>query len=404
MDFTIPDRTKDVLARVRDLMETVVYPLESEMRAGEFRDHLPSLRQAREEVKRRGLWCPQMPEELGGMGLSFRDHALVSEELGRSPIGHYVCNCQAPDAGNMEILEKYGTDEQKRRWLAPLVAGEIRSCFSMTEPDRSGANPTWLDTRAVLDGDEWVIDGRKWFTSSADGAAFAVVMAVTDPDAPDHARASQIIVPLDNPGFVHVRRISVMGHEGSDWASHSEVEYRGCRVPKENLLGGRGAGFMIAQERLGPGRIHHCMRWMGICERALDLMCKRAATREIAPGKPLGTRQMVQQWIAESRAEIDAARLSVQHAAWKIDVEGLYAARTEISCIKFFAAGVLWRVLDRAVQAHGALGMTDDTPLASFFRHERAARIYDGPDEVHKSAVARRILRGYGMAVVGSGA
>jgi alkylation response protein AidB-like acyl-CoA dehydrogenase len=404
MDFTIPDRTKDVLARVRDLMETVVYPLESEMRAGEFRDHLPSLRQAREEVKRRGLWCPQMPEELGGMGLSFRDHALVSEELGRSPIGHYVCNCQAPDAGNMEILEKYGTDEQKRRWLAPLVAGEIRSCFSMTEPDRSGANPTWLDTRAVLDGDEWVIDGRKWFTSSADGAAFAVVMAVTDPDAPDHARASQIIVPLDNPGFVHVRRISVMGHEGSDWASHSEVEYRGCRVPKENLLGGRGAGFMIAQERLGPGRIHHCMRWMGICERALDLMCKRAATREIAPGKPLGTRQMVQQWIAESRAEIDAARLSVQHAAWKIDVEGLYAARTEISCIKFFAAGVLWRVLDRAVQAHGALGMTDDTPLASFFRHERAARIYDGPDEVHKSAVARRILRGYGMTVVGSGA
>ena len=402
MDFTIPDRTKELISRVRDLMETVVYPLEREVVRGEFRDHLPLLREAREEVKRRGLWCPQMPEELGGMGLSFRDHALVSEELGRSPLGHYVCNCQAPDAGNMEILEKYGTDAQKERWLRPLVDGEIRSCFSMTEPDRSGANPTWLDTRAVLDGDEWVIDGKKWFTSSADGAAFAVVMAVTEPDAPEHARASQIIVPTDNPGFIHVRRISVMGHEGSDWPSHSEVAYENCRVPKDNLLGERGAGFLIAQERLGPGRIHHCMRWMGICERAFDLMCKRAASREIAPGKPLGTRQMVQQWIAESRAEIDAARLAIQHAAWKIDVEGVYAARTEISCIKFFAAGVLSRVLDRAIQAHGALGMTDDTPLASFYRHERAARIYDGPDEVHKSAVARRILRSYGMVRSGA--
>ena len=397
MDFTIPDRTKELLARVRDLMETIVYPLEREVLAGELRDHLPRLREAREEVKRRGLWCPQMPEELGGMGLSFRDHALVSEELGRSPIGHYVCNCQAPDAGNMEILEKYGSDAQKERWLRPLVDGAIRSCFSMTEPDRSGSNPTWLDTRAVLDGDEWVIDGRKWFTSSADGAAFAIVMAVTDPEAPEHARASQIVVPTDTPGFIHVRRISVMGHEGSDWASHSEIAYENCRVPKENLLGGRGAGFLIAQERLGPGRIHHCMRWMGICERAFDLMCKHVATREIAPGKPLGTRQMVQEWIAESRAEIDAARLAIQHAAWKIDVEGVYAARTEISCIKFFAAGVLSRVLDRALQAHGALGMTDDTPIAAFYRHERAARIYDGPDEVHKSAVARRILRGYGM-------
>lgn len=273
----------------------------------------------------------------------------------------------------------------------------------MTEPDRAGSNPTWLDTRAVDDGDSWVVTGRKWFTTSADGATFAIVMAVTDPDAPPHARASMIIVPTDTPGFVHVRRISVMGHAGDGWASHSELEYRQCRVPKENLLGVRGAGFLIAQERLGPGRIHHCMRWIGICERAFELMCGRAAKREIAPGKPLGTRQIIQQWIAESRAEIDAARLMVHHAAWKIDTQGLYEARTEISCIKFYVANVLDRVLDRAVQTHGALGVTDDTPLAALYRHERAARIYDGPDEVHKATVARRILRQYGLEVSGQG-
>lgn len=249
----------------------------------------------------------------------------------------------------------------------------------------------------MLDGDEWVINGRKWFISSADGAAFAVVMAVTDPDAQEHGRGSMIIVPTDNPGFVHRRRISVMGHEGSDRARRSEVEYRDCRVPKDNLLGGRGAGFLMAQERLGPGRIHHRMRWIGICERAFELMGKRAATREIAPGRPLGTRQVVQHWIAESRAEIDAARPSIQHAAWKIDREVLHAARTETSCLEFFVAGVLQRVLDRAIQTHGAPGVTNDTPPAGWFMHERAARIYDGPDEVHESAVARRILRAHGM-------
>jgi alkylation response protein AidB-like acyl-CoA dehydrogenase len=333
------------------------------------------------------------------MGLSFREHSLVSEVLGRSMIGHYCFGCQAPDAGNMEILIQYGTAEQKERWLGPLARGEIRSCFSMTEPERAGSNPTWLETRAVRDGDHYVIDGRKWFTSSADGARFAIVMAVTDPDAPLHARASQIIVPTDNPGFVHLRRIPVMGEPGSGWASHSEVEYRGCRVPVTNRLGDEGAGVLIAQERLGPGRIHHCMRWIGICERAFELLCERAARREIAPGKPLGTRQMVQEWIAESRVEIDAARLLVQKAAWRIDREGLHAARSDISGIKFYAAGVLQRVLDRAIQAHGALGMTDDLPLASLWRHERAARIYDGPDEVHKTVVARHALRRYGLDV-----
>lgn len=267
----------------------------------------------------------------------------------------------------------------------------------MTEPDRPGSNPTWMETRAVREGDDYVIDGRKWFTTAAEGARFAIVMAVTNPDAPPHARASQIIVPTDTPGFRILRNVSVMGHAGSDWDSHAEIEYRGCRVPVANRLGPEGAGFLIAQERLGPGRIHHCMRWLGLCERAYDLMCARAAKREAAPQKPLGTRQIVQEWIADSRAEIDAARLMVLHAAWKIDTAGVHAAREEISCIKFYVAGVLGRVVDRAIQVHGALGLTDDTPLAMIYRAERAARIYDGPDEVHKVVVARQALRKWGL-------
>jgi acyl-CoA dehydrogenase len=257
-----------------------------------------------------------------------------------------------------------------------------------------------MGTRAVKDGSDYVITGRKWFTSSADGAAFAIVMAVTNPDADNaHMRASQILVPTSTKGFVRVRNIAVMGEPGDDYASHSEIAYEACRVPQSNLLGVEGAGFLLAQERLGPGRIHHCMRWIGISERAMDLMCRRAASRELSPGKPLGTKQVVQEWIAESRAEINAARLSVLHAADVIDREGVHAAREEISIIKFFVAGVLGRVLDRAIQTHGALGLTDETPLAHWYRHERAARIYDGPDEVHKSVVAKRILRNYGIKV-----
>jgi alkylation response protein AidB-like acyl-CoA dehydrogenase len=262
----------------------------------------------------------------------------------------------------------------------------------MTEPERPGSNPTWLGTTAVRDGDDYVIDGHKWFTSSADGARFAIVMAVTNPEAPPHLRASQIIVPTDTPGFRLVRNIPVMGHAGDDYASHAEITYTKVRVPIQNRLGEEGAGFLIAQERLGPGRIHHCMRWIGICERAFALLCRRARERQIAPGTPLGDKQLVRAWVAESRAEIDAARLMVLHAAWKIDAVGQSAARQEISLIKFYVAGVMDRVLDRAIQAHGALGVTDDTPLAYFYRHERAARIYDGPDEVHKMAVAKQLL------------
>jgi acyl-CoA dehydrogenase len=327
------------------------------------------------------------------------EFAFLGEELGRTPLGHYCFNCQAPDVGNMEILLLHGTAEQKARYLEPLAAGQIRSCFSMTEPDRPGSNPTWLDTTARRDGDSYIINGRKWFTSSADGAAFAIVMAVTQPKAEAvHLRASQIIVPTSTPGFRRVRNIPVMGEAGSGYFSHAEVAYEDCRVPASNLLGEDGAGFAIAQERLGAGRVHHCVRWIGICERALDLMCARAASRELSPGKPLASRHVIQDWIAQARAEINAARLMVLQAAWRLDRDGTLGAREDISLIKFFAAEVLQRTLDRAIQVHGALGLTDETPLAAWYRHERGARIYDGPDEVHRASVARRILRSYGTS------
>jgi len=389
MDFSISKRAEDLKNRAREFVRREVMPLEPRL-SESWTELAPALREARAKAKSQGLWVPDLD-------IPLEEFAVLSEELGRSPLGHYCVNAQAPDIGNMELLELAGTEAQKQRWLRPLQAGEIRSCFSMTEPERPGSNPTWMETRAVLERGQWTIDGHKWFTSAADGAAFAVVMAVTDPDAPAHLRASMILVPCETPGFELVRNIPVMGHAGEGWPTHSEIRYTRCRVPEENLIGGRGAGFALAQERLGPGRIHHCMRWIGICERAFEMMCRRAVEREIAPGKPLGTRQTVQQWIAESRASIDAARLMVLHAAWKMERQGQREARVEISTIKFLVAGVLQEVLDRAVQVHGALGVTDDTPLAFWYRQERAARIYDGPDEVHKGVVARRVLRGFGM-------
>jgi len=397
MDFAPSPTLQPILDKVERFIRDEAIPLEHQFH-GSFRAMLPALGKLRARVKELGLWGPQLPREHGGMGLSLLEHGQVSERLGRSPLGHYLFNCQAPDAGNMEILISHGSDEQKRKWLGPLARGEIRSCFAMTEPEFAGSNPTRLGTTARREGDEWVIDGHKWFCSSADGAAFAIVMAVTNESGGEYGRASQIIVPTDAPGFTRVRNISVMGEPGDDYASHAELRFHGVRVPHENLLGHEGAGFLIAQERLGPGRIHHCMRWIGICERAFELMCARAAKRELAAGKALGTKQIVQSWIAESRAEIDAARLLVLRAAWTIDKVGLYEAREQISLIKFFVADVLGKVLDRAIQVHGALGMTDDTPLAGWYRHERAARIYDGPDEVHKMVVAKRILKKHGVA------
>jgi alkylation response protein AidB-like acyl-CoA dehydrogenase len=395
MNFDPPESVKPLLEKIEQFVETAVMPLETQVLERGFAASNGHLGELRRRCKEAGLWGPQLPKELGGLGLGLVEHGLVSERLGRSPIGHYVFGAQAPDAGNMEILHKYGTPEQQNRWLAPLARGEIRSCFSMTEPENAGSNPTMLSCRATLDGDHYIVDGHKWFTSSADGAAFAIVMAVTNPDAPPHMRASMIIVPTDTPGFERVRNIKIMGDEGSGWGSHAEIWYRGCRVPVANRLGPEGAGFTIAQERLGPGRIHHCMRWIGICERVFDTMCRHVTRRKIDPDKTLGSRQIAQAWIAEARAEIDASRLMVLKAAWTIEQKGFAEARDQVSLIKFYVADVMLRLVDRAIQLHGALGITSDTVLAHYYVHERGARIYDGPDEVHKMVVAKRILARY---------
>ena len=287
----------------------------------------------------------------------------------------------------------------KEKYLLPLVKGEIRSCFSMTEPEYAGSNPLQMATKAVVDNDHYIINGHKWFTTAAQGAQFAVVMAVTNAQAQAYNRAAMIIVPTDTEGFELVRNLPVMGETGSGYASHAEIKYHNCRVPVTNRIGADGSGFMLAQERLGPGRIHHCMRWIGICERSFDLMCRYAATRQIDQGVMLGHKQTIQNWIAESRAEINAARLMVLHTAFNMQQHGAKVVRNEIAAIKFYVANVLQQVLDRALQTHGALGLTDDMVLAYWYRHERAARIYDGPDEVHKSSLARSILKQYGLDI-----
>jgi acyl-CoA dehydrogenase len=377
------------LARTRAFMEERVLPNEPVLdreddAAGEL------VRGLRDEVRELGLWAPHVPPEAGGTGTGFLDYAYLNEHIGRSLWGQLVFGCQAPDAGNAEILHLFGTDEQKARWLHPLVAGDIRSFFSMTEPEVPGSDPTTLRTRAVRDGDDWVIDGHKWFSSGAEGAAFGIVMAVTDPDAAPHARATQIIVPADTPGVEIVRPVTVLGHTGRGWTTHCEVRYTAVRVPLANTLGGEGSGFRIAQKRLGPGRIHHVMRWLGQMERAFALMCSYALERE-AFGGPLAEKQTVQNWIADSYAQIHACRLMTLDAAHKID--GGDEARVEISAIKFFAAQALQDVIDRAVQVHGARGLTDETPLGHMLMIARAGRIYDGPDEVHRMVVARRVLK-----------
>jgi alkylation response protein AidB-like acyl-CoA dehydrogenase len=379
------------LARVARFMAERVLPNEPALdREDEAADAL--VEELRDEVRALGLWAPHVPPEAGGTGTGFLDYALLNEHIGRSLWGQLVFGCQAPDAGNAEILHLFGTPAQQERWLRPLVAGEIRSFFSMTEPEVPGSDPTTLRTRAVRDGDEWVIDGHKWFSSGAEGAAFGIVMAVTDPDAQPHRRATQIVVPAGTPGLEVVRPVVVMGHAGRGWSTHCEVLYTGVRVPVENTLGEAGDGFRIAQKRLGPGRIHHVMRWLGQMQRAFELLCTRALERE-AFGGPLADKQTVQNWIADSAAEIHACRLMTLDAAHKIDAGD--EARVEISAIKFYAARVLEDVIDRAIQVHGALGLTDETPLAKMAQLARGGRIYDGPDEVHRMVVARRILKAF---------
>jgi len=396
MDFAPSPAIEELRERVRTFIAEHVDPVEDEaLRAldeevGPGTPYPAILVELRQHARAEGLWNLFLPDpELGG-GLSNAEYGLLCEDMGRNLVAPMVFNCAAPDTGNMEILAEHATDEQRERWLAPLLDGQTRSCFSMTEPGTAGSDPTGLESRAVLDGDEWVIDGHKWYTSGANGAAVAIAMVVTEPDAAPHKRASMILVPAGTPGFELVRPVSVMGHDGGP--GHWEIRYEGCRVPAENLLGERGAGFAIAQDRLGPGRIHHCMRAIGGAERAFEMMCRRASERT-AFGGALGEKQFVQDFIARSRMEIDGARLMVLHAAWKMDVEGKRAARQEISMIKVVAANVFMDVLDRAIQVHGALGVSDDTPLALMWRQGRWLRLADGPDEVHKMVIAMRELK-----------
>jgi acyl-CoA dehydrogenase len=384
------EQFEDLRAKYRAFLEEHVYPAEAVLnREDDAAEEL--MASLRSRAKAEGLWAPHLPPEAGGTGRGFLAYAYLNEEIGRSFWGQLVFNCQAPDAGNGEILHHFGTEEQKEQFLKPLVEGDTRSFFSMTEPEVSGSDPTLLRTRAVRDGDEWVIDGHKWFSSGAEGAGFAIVMAITDPDAEPHRRASQILVPADTPGIT-MEPVSVMGHPGRGWTTHCEVTYEGVRVPVGNVLGEPGDGFRIAQKRLGPGRIHHVMRWLGQMQRAFDLMCSYSLERE-AFGGPLAEKQTVQNWIADSTAEIHACRLMTLDAAHKIDQGD--EARVEVSLIKLFAARVLNDVIDRAVQVHGALGLTDRSPLSIMLGQARGARIYDGPDEVHRMVVSRRILKEY---------
>ena len=395
MDFAPSERASRLRERIRAFIEDHVLPVEHEAIAALDAEVRPAvaypelLVELRRRARAEGLWNLFLPDEARGAGLTNCEYGLVCEEMGRSPVGPMAFNCSAPDTGNMEILAEHGTPEQQERWLEPLLAGHIRSCFAMTEPETAGSDPTGLEARAELDDGEWVVHGHKWFTSGYNGASVAIVMVVTDPQAAPHKRASMILVPVDSPGFTGVRPVPVMGHSGGP--GHWEVRLEGVRVPKSALLGPRGGGFAVAQDRLGPGRIHHCMRAIGSAERAFELMCRRAHERH-AFGGPLADKQFVQDFIARSRMEIEGARLMVLHAAWKMDTEGKRAARQEISMIKVVAAQVHQDVCDRAMQVHGALGMSDDVPLALMWREGRWLRIADGPDEAHKMAIAMREL------------
>jgi acyl-CoA dehydrogenase len=396
-DFATEPEFEAKLQWMRTFVRENVWPLET--LAGEL--GWEGLRRAakplQEEVKEQGLWAAHLDPELGGQGFGQVKLGLMHEVLGSSPIAPLMFGNAAPDSGNSEILALAGTTEQKERYLYPLLAGDLKSAFSMTEPDTAGSDPTLLATRAVRDGDEWVINGHKWFSSNGSIADFLIVMVVTDPDARPHQRASMLIIDADAPGVRIVRDVATMEHPYESfgrYGNHAEILYQDVRVPADALLGAEGAGFLIAQQRLYPGRIHHCMRWLGVARRAFDMLCERSLYR-YAHGSVLGKHETVQNWIADSEAEMHAARLMTLHAAWKMDIEGVAAARKEIAMIKFYGANVLHDVIDRALQAHGGLGYSTDLPLEAMYRFARAARIYDGPDEVHRASVARQVLRGY---------
>lgn len=399
MEFAFSPKVEELRARLNEFMQDQVYPAERTYReqveaSGDPHFHPPVMEELKVEARKRGLWNLFLPDPEAGAGLSVLEYAPLAEITGRSHIAPEVLNCAAPDTGNMEILWEFGTEEQKEKWLTPLLEGEIRSCFAMTEPEVASSDATNLQGKAERDGDEWVINGHKWWTSGAadERCKIAIFMGVTNPDNDSYSRHSMILVPLDTTGVKIIRTLPVFGYDVGH--GHCEIVFDNVRVPASNLLGGEGAGFAIAQARLGPGRIHHCMRAIGMAERAYDLMCQRAHQR-IAFGKPLAAQGVVRDMIAESRIEIEQARLLVLKTAWMIDNVGKEAARVEISAIKVAAPRVATNVIDRAIQIHGGAGVSDDFPLASMYAGARTLRIADGADEVHKMVIARRELARY---------
>jgi acyl-CoA dehydrogenase len=400
VDFEYSPKVKELQKRVADFMELVVYPNErvfhQQLVEGESRWAIPPImEEMKAQARSLGLWNLFLPESELGAGLTNVEYAPLAEIMGRSHIGPEVFNCSAPDTGNMEVLVRYGTKEQQERWLTPLLNGEIRSCFSMTEPDVASSDATNVRMNIVRDDDEYVLNGRKWWSSGAGDprCKIAIVMGRTNPDAPRHEQQSMILVPLDTPGVQIERTLPVFGYDDAPHG-HAEILFSNVHVPAENIIWGEGKGFAIAQGRLGPGRIHHCMRSIGMAERALESMVKRAKQR-VAFGKPLAEQGVIQEWIADSRIEIDQARYLTLKAAHMMDTVGNKAARAEIAMIKVVAPNVALRVIDRAIQVHGAAGVSDDFFLAQAWANQRTLRLADGPDEVHRAAIAKLELRKY---------
>jgi acyl-CoA dehydrogenase len=400
MEFELSDTAKTLQAELLDFMDTQVYPAEA-VHARQVADsgdphfHPPVMEELKAEARRRGLWNLFLPHRTEWTdGLSNLDYAPLAEITGRSRIAPEALNCSAPDTGNMEILTTFGTPEQQDAWLHPLLEGEIRSCFVMTEPQVASSDPTNIECRIDSDGDDYVINGRKWWISGSGDARcrIGIVMGKTDPDGPRHRQQSMVLVPMDTPGVTIVRDLLVFGY--NDREGHTEVLLEDVRVPKSNLLGEEGGGFAIAQARLGPGRIHHCMRSVGMAERALELMCRRVRSR-VAFGRPLAEQGVVREWIADSRVEIDQARLLTLRCAWLMDTVGNKAARSDISAIKVVAPNTALRVIERAIQAHGGGGLSQDFPLAEFYALQRTLRFADGPDEVHRRTIAKLELGKY---------
>jgi acyl-CoA dehydrogenase len=400
MDFALSPTAAKLSDELEAFMDECVYPNEAIyhrqiVESGDPHHHAPILEELKVEARKRGLWNLFLPHATEWTdGLSNLDYAPLAEITGRSHLAPEALNCSAPDTGNMEILTMFGTDAQKERWLRPLLDGEIRSCFAMTEPAVASSDATNISLRIERDGDDYVLNGRKWWISGAarERCKVAIVMGKTDPDAPPHRQQSMILVPTDSPGLTNLRNLPVFGYQDNE--GHCELVFEDVRVPADNLLGEEGGGFAMAQARLGPGRIHHCMRAIGVAERALELMCRRVRERT-AFGKQLAEQGVIQQWIADSRIEIEQVRLLVLKTAWLMDTVGNKGARIEISAIKVAAPNVALRVIDRAIQAHGGMGVSDDVPLASMYAHLRTLRLADGPDEVHRMSVARRELRRY---------